>query len=175
MIDKYYTPDISDLFVGYETEKIKLDFSSHTDLFLPEGATQEEYNKVWDDYYTSRVEFFTPIESEPHLLQLDDFRRFQASERIMNPIRGFIRTPYLTKEQIEGEGWKYTGRSVDIWFEKEGDFQIGNWTSYKVRMHYGEDQRLFIHAVDSGGEHYLFEGKCPSINEFRKICKLIGV
>lgn len=30
-----------------------------------------------------------------------------------------IRVPYLTKEQIEAEGWIYKGKSIDIWFEKD--------------------------------------------------------
>jgi hypothetical protein len=42
-----------------------------------------------------------------------------------------IRVKYLDREDIESLGFKYMGSSVDLWFEKEGTFEIGNWTSYK--------------------------------------------
>lgn len=87
-----------------------------------------------------------------------------------------IRVPYLTKEQIEAEGWKSIGRSTDIWFEKEGDFEIGSWTSYKIRIHYGlHDKRLYVDAIDRGDEVKLFQGECKDINTFRFICKLLGI
>jgi hypothetical protein len=84
---------------------------------------------------------------------------------------GWIRVPYLTKGQIEAEGWTYTGRTIDMWFEKEGSFEIGSWTSYKIRIHYGTDHRLFINAVDVGNEESIFQGECKSINEFRTIMR----
>ena len=96
--------------------------------------------------------------------------------------KGFVRTSYLTREQIEAEGWKFKGKSVDLWWEKEGSFDIGNWTSYKVVMHYGmkghignQDTRLYIYAEDQGSEHRLFEGECKDINTFRYICKLLNI
>ena len=93
-----------------------------------------------------------------------------------------LRVPYLTKEQIEAEGWKLKGITVDIWWEKEGYFEINNWTSRKIVMHYGmkghvgyNDCRLYIYAEDMGDEHMLFEGECKDINTFRYICKLLKI
>lgn len=93
-----------------------------------------------------------------------------------------IRVPYLSKEQIETEGWKFKGKSIDLWWEKEGSFKIGNWTSYKIVMHYGmkghtgnQDNRLYIYAEDQGSEHRLFEGECKDINTFWYICKLLNI
>ncbi len=87
-----------------------------------------------------------------------------------------IRTKYLNKEDIESKGWEYINKSIDIWFKKEGRFEIGNWTSYKIVLHYGlEDHRLYIDAIDQGTEHSLFEGECKSINELRKIMKYLKI
>ena len=93
-----------------------------------------------------------------------------------------LRTPYLTKEQIEAKGWKFLHISQDLWFEKEGDFDFDNFYTSKLTMHYGakahigySDLRLTIIADDRGLEYKLFEGMCPSINEFRKITKLIRI
>ena len=88
--------------------------------------------------------------------------------------RGELKTVYLTKEQIEQEGWAYRGRSIDIWFEKKGDFERTSWTSYKATMHYNiEDHWLKIEFWDM--DHYEpgFHGVCRCINEFRTIIKLL--
>lgn len=87
-----------------------------------------------------------------------------------------IRVSYLTKEQIEAEGWIYSGKAVDLWFKKDGNFQIGSWTAYQLKLHYGlNDHRLYVYAEDCNNEHPLFEGECKSINEFRYICKLLKI
>lgn len=86
------------------------------------------------------------------------------------------RTLYLTKEQIEAEGWIYKGKAIDIWFYKEGDFTRTSWTAYKVIMHYNlEDKWMHIYLEDQGNDHDIFRGKCPSINEFRIIQKLLNI
>lgn len=82
-----------------------------------------------------------------------------------------VRTPYLTKEQIESEGWEDKTLKLNIgsWiFEKD------NWratymftTKLMWMMGLSEDKLIKVDSV--------FKGKCPSINEFRKICKLLGI
>ena len=75
-----------------------------------------------------------------------------------------IRVPYLTKEQIEAEGWT-----------KEKSYFIKN----NIYLFF-EDKFLVIdsgnpfswEAIDS---EILFKGKCKDINTFRKICKLLEI
>lgn len=79
-----------------------------------------------------------------------------------------IRTQYLTKEQIEDEGWKEIS---EYNYEK---------VNSNITMHYGEDHYLWIMhpAKTILKEEYLansFKGDCKSINEFRTICKLLNI
>jgi hypothetical protein len=81
-------------------------------------------------------------------------------------INDSIRVPYLTKEQIEAEGWK-------IESEIKGYFKFKNYHLsfdyvtglYRMRISKDEDLR----------ENLIFEGTCKDINTFRKICKLLGI
>jgi hypothetical protein len=80
----------------------------------------------------------------------------------------------MTREDIEKEGWRFKGRSVDIWFEKEAHYNMSSWTAYKAILHYGlHDQRLRIYLEDCGNEHVVFEGNCPDIETFRLVTKLV--
>jgi hypothetical protein len=73
-------------------------------------------------------------------------------------------------------GFIYTGKSIDIWFEKKGYFQIGGWMSFEIKLHYGlHDNRLYIIAMDCGDEHKLFEGIVKNKSELKKILQQVGI
>lgn len=134
--DKYYTPDIEDIRVGYECEYSTYDGAFHinqTDDIKIGSLTSDEVIDILQ--YCVR-----------------DGKLWQ------------VRTPYLTKEQIEKEGWLHTGgkllESADQTFEKE-DYQLTYSTSRK---------RLWIYK-----EYTIFNGTCSSINEFRLICKFLNI
>jgi len=94
-----------------------------------------------------------------------------------------VRTLYLTKEQIEIEGWKpkYTNKRR-YWFDTNPDF----YKTSKLQDYYGyhdysvilsfdpEDQRVILKVDFDGGKENIddfdtiFDGQCKSINEFRK-------
>ncbi len=83
---------------------------------------------------------------------------------------------HLTKEDIESQGFEFTGRSIDIWFKKEGSFQIGSWTSYKITLHYGTyDNRLFVYADDTGEETPIFQGEIKTLDEFKTLMKWLKI
>ncbi len=88
-----------------------------------------------------------------------------------------IRIKYLDKSDIESLGWKYTGKSIDIWFEKEDSFDLGSWTAHKIILHYGlHDNRLHIYADDPGSGNYeLFRGIIKNKSELIKLMKQIGI
>lgn len=153
MNNKYFTPDIEDIRIGYECECL--------------WCCQDP--RPWWSIKVLKED-------------LKDTKSLPIEEVYWRIKNNEIRVPYLTKEQIEAEGWKFKGKSVDLWWEKEGSFDIGNWTSYKVVMHYGmkghignQDLRLYIYAEDQGDEHRLFEGECKDINTFRQIQKLLNI
>lgn len=153
-MEKYFTPSIEDIRVGYECEHLY----KHHKIVNDESIYREEWCNI-------------TVEIDSRLKAWNDYIQ-----------EGRLRVPYLTKEQIEAEGWKFKGKSIDLWWEKEGNFEIGSWTSYKIVIHYGmkghvgnQDCRLYIHADDRGDEHRLFEGECKDINTFRQIMKLLGI
>ena len=103
---------------------------------------------------------------------------------------GQLRTPYLTRVQIEAEGWEMYSKGIDMWFEKEvltvefdwsGLCNLYGYKPYKLFLNYGEhDHKINIKCDFSGGADFsksdtLFEGYCPSINEFRYISKLLKI
>jgi hypothetical protein len=118
--DKYYTPDISDIRVGYECE-------------ISSGR------RHWITY----------------IILPEDFHRINSYFK--------IRTPYLTKEQIEAEGWKETD-TPEFFDSVKNDRYYLNW----------EPKFRWISIGDNEGQDG-YSGKCPSINEFRYILRLLGI
>jgi len=79
----------------------------------------------------------------------------------------YLRTPYLTKEQIEAEGWTCIGQNPYInnnfyYFKKDGRFLDFNGVTHEIKI-----------AEDS--EYPDYNGECKSVNEFRFICKLLKI
>lgn len=74
----------------------------------------------------------------------------------------------MTKEDIESIDWIYNSKSIDLWFYKEGIFDMGSWTAYKIIMHYGlHDNRMHVYADDPGMDNYdLFRGVIKTKEEF---------
>lgn len=150
--NKYYTPSIEDIYVGYECE-----------MKTPDGWKQFAYL---------------------HYNDLD----FSIIEEDLD--MGNLRTPYLTKEQIEAEGWRLYSSGIDLWFEKKVLTEEFDWSRlcnlygykpYKLFLNYGlHDHKIHIKCDFTGGQDFsesdtLFEGLCLSMNEFRKLCKWIGI
>lgn len=81
-----------------------------------------------------------------------------------------IRVPYLTKKQIEAEGWKHTGGKLisganQLYEKKE---------KYSPVIIYSTDSRK-IKIEDSEGNTLLETVECKDINTFRLIQKLLGI
>ncbi len=151
MENQYFRPLVEDLRVGYECE-----------LWDSWAYTKENWRKIvigeQDDENSASYPYY------------DVFVDY--ADNICN-----LRTLYLTREQIEKEGWKYTSKSIDIWFEKEGMFdRENNYIVYKLKMHYNlQDKWLSINIDDRGEDQFIFNGKCKCINEFRIIMKLLNI
>ena len=123
-MEKYYTPNIEDLFIGYECESYN--------------------NGIWEKHT------FKDIDYEGILIYLDGI---------------WLQTPYLTKEQIQSEGWK-------LHDEKHNEFRKGCY----VLVYRFSNQQLQIADTDSSyGWQVKFVGNCKSINELRKISKLLEI
>ena len=97
------------------------------------------------------------------------------------------RTPYLTKEDIESEGWKYdyTDPNGYICFlkeiqglkENESGFndKEGNFYAYnKNSLAYLPSKKELIITIQPNS-CFSFLGECKSINELRKLQRWLGI
>jgi len=81
---------------------------------------------------------------------------------------------YITKEQIEAEGWKECtlndNEKALLLFSKNG-YDLRTYEDYIYRF-----SELMVGAgMMPCWDKVLFEGKCKDINTFREIIKLLGI
>jgi len=145
MENKYFVPDIEDLHIGvvYEYYDQGLQFDEHG-RFIPD--------EIRDDEFMWRGGIIKYPSDLLHLsIRLD---------------KNTLRIPYLTKEQVEAEGWV---------FHKQGNiggiFYLLFKNSFRVAIWIDS---LEIEFEESEG-NTLFYGECKDINTFRKICKLLNI
>jgi len=137
MQNQYYTPNIEDIYIGYECE-----IYSQTSNKL---ISDVKWHSVKVDYY----------HDETRTLNVNNIKKVIRKRH--------IRTPYLTKEKIEEEGWEITFNTIDeIYFQKG-----------KYKMEYFQKDKELLIGEDLYYPNY--NGSCPSINEFRYICKLLNI
>lgn len=148
--DKYFVPDIEDFHVGYECE---VNWNrAYVDEFIPiKLKICDELDNGVRDCYNSNV--------EDVLIAYDDgYAEF--------------RTPYLTKEQIEAEGWEVIDDKNPAKFKHpvEVDVQV----IYDFENHYlwiTIPAEIVKEKIKYRANKYA--GYCKSINEFRYISKLL--
>ena len=147
MENKYFTPDIEDICIGYELE---INWS-------------RAYEVCW-----------VPIKV---LVQDEDFVYTNSISEIINALDDGMseaRVPYLTKEQIEAEGWKEC-----ILNDNEQALLLFSKNGYDLRIYEDYIYRFSELIVGAGmmpsWDKVLFEGECKDINTFRKLCKLLHI
>lgn len=139
MENKYFTPDIEEMFVGCEFEM----------------------DDTWGGW--KKLILTEDLLKNP-LIGLGS-----GNERA--PWYWKIRVPYLTKEQIEAEGWKFIKHHAEI----EGyEFEKDEYSLY-VEFDFRGEVYLKIYSGGYYDEVNYFSGKCKDINTFRKICKLLEI
>jgi hypothetical protein len=87
-----------------------------------------------------------------------------------------LRVPYLTKEQIEAEGWKQEfvypqGASIMIF----GKLNKGYELMLPAEDHYIVITKVWTLFDDQVKRDDIFKGECKDINTFRKITKLLKI
>jgi hypothetical protein len=118
--NKYYTPEIYELFVGYECEVVNMEnYKTEYQLTLPYKIklTGIIDNQIW-------------FKTDKSVFELENINQ--------------IRIPYLTQEDIESEGWKM------VWGEAQClTFSINNIiltkfnNSCSILIDYSKERRLF--------------------------------
>ena len=106
----------------------------------------------------------------PEILELNSELDEFGKDSLMKAAHAILRVPYLTKEQIETEGWnKAKVPIVTI----SNDFYEIPYIKDNFRIDYNFKNNL-INVLENNGKN-LFCGKCKDINTFRKICKLLEI
>ena len=110
----------------------------------------------------------------PEILELNSELDEFGKDSLMKAAHAILRVPYLTKEQIEAEGWK-----ENVLNNNEKALLLFLKNGYELRMYKNYICRFSILIVGAGiipnWDKVLFEGKCKDINTFRKICKLLEI
>ena len=86
---------------------------------------------------------------------------------------GRVRVPYLSKEQIEAEGWKYLGGFWWEWPIKDSIYveEFSNRT-LDFRLNFSSpDKYLIMEAYERNSFDWerVFAGPCPTVNELRTL------
>jgi hypothetical protein len=143
--EKYFVPEISDIRIGYEYE------------------LQGYYPKEWKKMIIIKDDFLPNYKTQDNDCFITTFLSYYSTNQ--------IRTPFLTKEQIEAKGWEYLNNQ---------DFIFGNFKRGEYYLDYNFDAKLLTIYIPIGYEtdgynRQFFEGECKSINDFHYICKLLKI
>lgn len=121
---------------------------------------------IEDIFIGYECEYFNPYSNPQWEERIIDFEDFSLvfEDDILDPewFKANYRTKYLDKDDIDNVGFEQLVSQKHIY--ENGHVFISCY----------EDYILSIHKCNKHGEEEtLFEGYCPSINELRKILKLI--
>lgn len=142
---KYFVPNTEDLHVGYECE------------INSSAAYQDEYTPIKIGFKDGEG-VYTEGLSDLVIMMDDGY--------------GKVRTPYLTKEQIEAEGWRLNeDKRYAYCFEKHFHYNT-YYLSFTPKTEQYKELLMISHFVE-GDHEFMYKGTCPSINEFRKITSLL--
>lgn len=152
---KYFIPDIEDIRVGYEYELNLSNSYKGEDLVLVDSTWNRKVATTQD------------------IITIYGCREM-----------GWVRVPFLSKEQIEGEGWG------DVEIYRDGGTlvykkPVAEQSYYELTYRGANILRpstnviisLVWHLLDTGKriERRLFDGECKDINTLRMISKLVEV
>jgi hypothetical protein len=164
-LNKYYTPDISDLFVGYECDVYFCNKVQDTLMSPALDDVSFYWNKDFVDNLKNRSHVYDWIKEK-------DWESGKLSSGILDRIVGdwyntqsIIRTSYLTVEDILSEGFIFVIESSINYLFSKGESL--------VYLH--KNKIPYIEVYPYEGYDTQYQGECPSINEFRKICKLMKI
>jgi hypothetical protein len=114
-----------------------------------------------------------------------DFKSVLNKHGDIYSIPEYIRVPYLSKEQIEAEGWKFDSERNSLFLGEQQKFikMIDEVLNYELTK-FGTTiliQKVYPNMHNANGEEFeyksniLFFGECKDINTFRYICKLLNI
>ena len=174
MKEKYFIPKIEELFVGYETEEIF--FGEFSSFFTPASLESLEA------YYLSEKTQSTPVIIDNNklveIILLNDLPVSKGGKG-KRGLLGIYRTLYLTKEQIEKEGFDFKRDYKETFYFEKGDvYKIGG-----IFLDYNISSKTLKVSINKGSfdnsgtpkSDNCFNGKVKCINEFKNILKYLSI
>lgn len=149
MSDKYFTPDIEDIRVGYECE-VK--------------NSSDDKNFEWEHLK------IVGVDDAKISGRLMDWSFYDSLNAVKDKS---VRVPYLTKEQIIAEGWREIHdeeyiKSIPV---EDGMPSKTWWFHNNVDTEYLSTIEFRYNGYHNVG----FRGECKDINTFRWISKLLKI
>lgn len=151
MENKYFKPSIEDIKIGYELE-------FHNFSMDELGISELNYDR-WD----------STILNKGHVKTFMEYG-----------VGNGVRVSFLTKEQIEAEGWNFTHQ-----YNSTLDFEtkdIRNADTSGGFLHYDISTHILEIITKDGGYNSdgpnisrKYKGLCKCINQFRTILKLLNI
>ena len=157
--EKYFIPEISDLFVGYECEIIN---------YASNNYNKDKSTCKWNKFVLKKEHLFSSYDGSSFLETCVSCLNFEE-----------LRVPFLTKEQIENEGYIFRTNNRSKFVKSNNTEEWGLDYNYNTNMLFIEkgtkleEDKDFYYPYE--GSNYIFVGKCRCINEFRTICKLLEI
>lgn len=169
MPEQYFIPPVEDVRVGYECKVLLEEYPD------PAGPALRAWVKAVVEKRGCRL-VDTPSQK---LIPLDVFNNMVENGR-------YVKTPFLSKEQIEAEGWVY----VDVY--RDGGTTLYRKDQFELIFHgtnrISPSTHIVIKRLDSLLKEYksdfstrhqvtvpVFQGDCKDINTLRTISKLLRV
>ncbi len=149
MENQYFTPNIEDIRIGYECELRGIEFHPSNDPYETDTLSEED------------TELFKNT-----IAKKEDFHMFTwiSSNR--------IRTPFLTKEQIEKEGWGVLSERTI--FSESKDLYTGYYRKYEYELYYNYETKIL--SIYKGMRIPLIcDVKCKDINTLRYMMKIFNI
>lgn len=154
MESKYFTPDIEDFHVGYECE-------------IYDQSTSKLIKKV--EWHTVKT----------HLGNSEIGKNVAINQVLKYIKQNKLRVPYLTKEQIEAEGWERLEfeREELYGYKKANYFLVFNEKvkTINIILQDPSKESEISWGLQTSPERFKFFCECKSINELRTICKLLNI
>lgn len=135
--------------------------------FCPGFEYEEWVESYPEGFWTSTYVYGEASHSTPSLQSL---RNLIKTEN--------IRTKFLDQSDIESFGFKFTNKSIDLWFEIDGWWDIsGGHRVKKYILHYGlYDNRMIIEGLTNGGDtDTFFEGTVKNKSQLRQLLKMLNI
>lgn len=110
---------------------------------------------------------FAGISEGWHKFTFNEFEQLDILNK--NSLKAF-RVPYLTKEQIEAEGWRSIHWREYLW--EKGNKIIHFFNGQKEDV---DDSTYLSTFTIHNSSKVLFEGECRCINDFRQIMKFLCI